>query len=97
MGLQWQDIDFGGNMISIERERLGAVEKGENVNAIITDDPKTPAGIMNSSPSIPIEMLNLRLIAGIIISIYCGRNPESILALIVCGLSFIWKPPCVVI
>lgn len=45
MGLQWQDIDFGGNMISIERERLGAVEKGENVNAIITDDPKTPAGV----------------------------------------------------
>lgn len=45
MGLQWQDIDFGGNTISIERERLGAVEKGENVNAIITDDPKTPAGV----------------------------------------------------
>lgn len=45
MGLQWQDIDFGGNMISIERERLGAIEKGENVNAIITDDPKTPAGV----------------------------------------------------
>ena len=45
MGLQWQDIDFGGNTISIERERLGAIEKGENVNAIITDDPKTPAGV----------------------------------------------------
>lgn len=45
MGLQWQDIDFGGNMISIERERLGSVEKGLNINAIITDDPKTPAGI----------------------------------------------------
>ena len=29
MGLQWQDIDFGGNMISIERERLGAIEKAK--------------------------------------------------------------------
>lgn len=29
MGLQWQDIDFGESMISIERERLGAIEKAK--------------------------------------------------------------------
>lgn len=45
MGLRWDDIDFSNKMIRIERERLGAAEKGENKGLIITDDPKTPSGI----------------------------------------------------
>lgn len=41
LGLQWQDIDFAKGTISINRQRLGAAEKGENKGMVITDDPKT--------------------------------------------------------
>ncbi|EMF0437065.1 site-specific integrase, partial [Enterococcus hirae] len=44
LGLQWADIDFSQNTLNINRERLGAAEKGPNKGLIITDDTKTPSG-----------------------------------------------------
>lgn len=44
-GLQWQDIDFSKNTVSIKRQRLDAAEKRENAGAIITDSPKTNSSI----------------------------------------------------
>lgn len=44
LGLQWNDIDFNEGILHVNRERLGAAEKGENIGLIITDETKTPSG-----------------------------------------------------
>ncbi|MCG4280872.1 site-specific integrase [Lacticaseibacillus saniviri] len=43
MALQWQDIDFVTNTVTISKTRLYRAETGDHANDVIVDDPKFPA------------------------------------------------------
>ncbi|KRO16175.1 site-specific integrase [Lacticaseibacillus saniviri] len=45
MALQWSDISFESNTISINKTRIYRAEKGENVDKVLVDRPKTPSSI----------------------------------------------------